>query len=183
MRLPTLGAKYQTVIVQVKNADTVVIPNGTPVCFVYNGTDDGLAVVLPNTGGAAKATTLFAGVCEFTGTSAGTGLPVGSIGDAFFFGMVTNAKVLVVTRSATSAAWPSYPAIAVGDALAIDTVNNVFTDLATGAQSAYDPLAAAGFTIASATTQASNAFSTGASSAYNASTMLITAGKCMMRGM
>lgn len=183
MRLPTLGAKYQTAIVQVKNADTAVIPNGTPVCLAFNGTDDGLAVVLPSTGGTAKATTLFAGVVEFTGTSAGTGLPVGSIGDAFFFGMVTNAKVLVVTRSATSAAWPSYAAIAIGDGLGVETVNNCFTDLLTGAQSAYAALAAAGFSIASATTQASNVFSTGASSAYNASTMLITTGKVMVRGM
>lgn len=182
MRLPTLGAKYQTVIVQVKNADTVVLPNGTPVCFAYNGTDDGLAVVLPNTGGAAKATTLFAGVVEFTGTSAGTGLPVGSIGDAFFFGMVTNARLLLVTRSATSAVWPSYAAVAVGDALGIDTVNNAFTDLATGAQSAYAPIAVAGFAQASTTTQASTT-SSGSLSGFNAATALTIAGKIMLRGM
>lgn len=182
MRLPTLGAKYQTVIVQVKNADTVVIPNGTPICFVFNGTDDGLAVVLPNTGGAAKATTLFAGVVEFTGTSAGTGLPVGSIGDAFFFGMVTNAKVLVATRAATTAVWPSYAALALGDALGVDTVNNAFTDLATGAQSAYAPFAALGFTLASATTQASSV-TTGSLGSFTASTALVLTGKVQLRAM
>lgn len=182
MRLPSLGAKYQTVIVQVKNADTVVIPNGTPVCFAFNATDDGLAVVLPNTGGAAKATTLFAGVVEFTGTSAGTGLPVGSIGDAFFFGMVTNARVELVTRSATSANWPSYAALAVGDALDVDTINNVFTDVATGAASAYLPMAALGQAVASATTQVST--STVASlAAQSANTVLTTAVKALIRAM
>jgi hypothetical protein len=182
MRIPSLGAKYQTVIAQVKNADTVVIPNGTPVCFVFNGTDDGLAVVLPNTGGAAKATTLFAGVVEFTGTSAGTGLPVGSIGDAFLWGMVTNARLLLVTRSATSAVWPSYAAVNIGDALEIDTVNNVFTDQGAGAQSAYQPLAALGFSLASATTQASTT-SSGSLSAFNAATALTVSGKVLVRGM
>lgn len=179
MRLPTLGAKYQTSIVQVKNADTVVLPNGTPVCFVYNGTDDGLAVVLPNTGGAAKATTLFAGVVEFSGS---TSLAVGSVGDAFFFGMVTNARVLIVTRSATSANWPSYPALAIGDALGIDTVNNAFTDLATGAQSAYSPFAVQAFTVASATTQNSTV-TTGSLGSFTASTALILTGKVHLRAM
>lgn len=179
MRLPVLGAKYQTVVVQVKNADTVALPNGTPVCFVYNGTDDGLAVVLPNTGGAAKATTLFAGVVEFSGS---TSLPVSSVGDAFFFGMVTNARVLVTTRAATNANWASYPALAIGDALAIDTVNNAFTDIASGAQSAYVPVAALGFTLASATTQASTV-TTGSLGSFTASTALILTGKVHLRAM
>lgn len=183
MRLPTLGAKYQTVIVQVKNADTVVIPNGSPVCFVMNGTDDGLAVVLPNTGGAAKATTLFAGVVEFTGTSAGTGLPVGSIGDSFFFGMVTNARVELVTRSATSANWPSYAALAVGDALDVDTINNVFTDVATGAASAYAPYAVLGQSVPSATTQLSSSTSVASLLAQSAATVLTTAVKAFLRAM
>lgn len=179
MRLPTLGAKYQTVIVQVKNEDSVTIPNGTPVAFVFNGTDDGLAVVLPNTAGAAKATTLFAGVVEFAGS---TGLPVSSVGDAFFFGMVTNAIVELVTRSATSAVWPSYAALAVGDEFAIDTINNAFTDVATGASSAFLAFAVNGSVIASATTQAST--STIASlSAYNASTVLLTRTKSFIRAM
>ena len=179
MRLPTLGAKYQTVIVQVKNADTVVIPNGTPVAFVFNGTDDGLAVVLPNTAGAAKATTLFAGIVEFAGS---TSLPVSSIGDAFFFGMVTNALVDLVTRSATSANWPSYTSLNAGDALAVDTVNNALTDVATGASSAYLPFAVIGGSVASATTQAST-ITTGSLAAFTASTMLQSRTKVFVRAM
>lgn len=179
MRLPTLGAKYQTTLVQVKNADTVAIPNGSPICFAYNGTDDGLAVVLPSTGGVTKASNLFAGVCNFSGS---TSLPVGSIGDAQFFGMVTNARLLLVTRSATSAVWPSYAAIAVGDALAVETVNNVFTDLAAGAQTAFGVQAVAAAAIASATTQASTT-SSGSLLALNAATALTVATKVNLRAM
>lgn len=180
MRLPTLGAKYQTTVVQVKNADTVAIPNGTPVCFTFNGTDDGLAVVLPATGGTAKTSNLFAGVVEFSGS---TSLPVGSVGDAFFFGMVTNARLLLVTRSATSAVWPSYAAIAVGDALAVETVNNCFTDLATGAQTAFGVMAVAGAVIASATTQSSNSTVTNSLSAFLLATALTVATKVYLRAM
>lgn len=125
MRLPTLGAKYQTNFIQVKNGETsAAINSGQPVCFAFNGTDDGLAVVLPATAAASKASSFFAGVLQVPGSAS---LAAGGIGDAQIFGMVTNAKITLATRATSTDSFASYASAAIGFALNLDTVGNGFT--------------------------------------------------------
>jgi hypothetical protein len=108
------------VTVKIRNADTVTIPNGAPVVLVMNGTDDGVAVVLPSTSGAVNLIQgLRYGVC----TSA---LAVNGYGNAVVFGMAQTLLLERQTRANSGANWASEPARSVGEFLAIDTVNNMF---------------------------------------------------------
>lgn len=164
---------YETCVVQ--NGDTVSIPAGTPVIFKVAGDNtDGFAVVLPSTSTAVKVTSLFAGVLMRT-------LNVGETGEAAINGFVFSSLVSRGTRSATTAAWPSFAAIALGDQMVIDTVANAFVFSAVGAQSLNAGMAVfadAGQTGASTTTAASNAYT-----AYSASTSYNVPAKMILRNM
>ena len=115
------GNKADHIRINAKNEDTVVIPQGTPVSLMLNGTDDGLAVALPATNGAAKAQSAFLGVTVDTPSMA-----VNQVGTVICFGIVPYALLTVMTRSASSASWSSSASVGVDELLAIDTANNAF---------------------------------------------------------
>jgi hypothetical protein len=146
------GSTHRENIVGVfKNADTVTLQPGIPCVLVFNGTDDGLAVVLAATAGAAITTGAVAGVVVSPG-----GIAVGALGDVQTYGLCLNAKITAATRSATSAAWVSYAAGSTGQILEVETVANGFTPLGTTASQQYAPYAMLAGTYASSTTQASS---------------------------
>lgn len=124
---------------------------GTPVCYVFDGTDDGLAVVLPSSAAAAKAHTLFAGI--IVDNALGTDLP--KLGRVLVSGLCRTTKVMLQTRAASTDSFASYSAGAVGDALVVNTVANALLRTAAGAASAYAPIAVLGETYASGASSAS----------------------------
>lgn len=115
-----LGTKPDNYRIMVKNADTVTIAAGTPVIFAFNGTEDGVAVVLPSTATATKAN-YFAGVF-----AEGLPLAVNGYGQAQVWGMINSAVVIGQTRSASSANWSSLAAFSTGQALSVNTGLNGF---------------------------------------------------------
>lgn len=117
-----LGKKPVSESVTFKNADTVTLPNGNVVCLIFNGTDDGLAVVLPSTAGANIANTLSVGVVTNPGTD--NGIAPGKWGQVVTFGLCLNAKITTSTRTATTASFASWAALGIGDYLAPETVGN-----------------------------------------------------------
>jgi hypothetical protein len=153
-QLTGIDTPAEDAIIRVRNAETsATIPEGAPMCFVFNGTNDGVGVVLPATGGANLATTMFAGV-------AGTAIPAGTIGPAIVFGYTQSIRLVRATRAASTDAWGSTPAIATGNMLAIATQFNAFTFSATGGASAFLPAVMAGQSLASATTLVSSSAGT-----------------------
>jgi hypothetical protein len=120
MRYQLSGGKPDIVAVSVKNAETTAIPYGTPVILAFNGTDDGLAVLLPSSAGAIKSNALLYGV-------AGNSIPAGDVSEVIAYGIVQSARILLATRSASSASWSASDSIASFGALVVDTINNVFS--------------------------------------------------------
>src|SRR4051812_24381 len=101
MRMKQVGNKRDIVAIVVKNAEaSATIPVGSPLCFVMNGTDDGLGVVLPGTGGAVKATSLMAGVAL-------TSMLAGGYGESQVFGFCQNVVLRRQTRAASTDAFSS----------------------------------------------------------------------------
>lgn len=146
---------FENTKITIKNDESsATITAGQPVCFVYDGTDNGLAVVLPSSGAAIKAHTLFAGIAIDT-------IAAGQYGESILSGHCRAIRVLRQTRAASTDAWASTPAFAVGDYLAVDTVNNAMNRIGSLAVSAFIPIAVVGETLASATTLASTSFTTG----------------------
>lgn len=118
MRLPLLGNKRAVETIPVFNADTAIIPAGTPV--VWKATSGsltiGVDVILPATAGAALSSVFFAGVAV-------RDIPIGQFGEATAYGFVTNALTFAGT------------AIAKGDSLVVDNITNKFIRSAAAAQS------------------------------------------------
>ncbi len=141
-----------------KNAETsATLKLGSPVIYKCTGAllTDGLDVIAPSSSTAVKATSLFAGILM-------RDCVPGDIAEAAINGFVQNGLLARGTRAATTAAWPSFQAIALGDQLVIDTVMNAWVYSTVGAQGANTPLcvvADGSNTWASTTTAASNAFS------------------------
>lgn len=133
------------------------IPVGTPVIFkMAADVNDGLGVILPSSSTAVKATALFGGVLLRT-------LAAGDRGEMLTSGFAISALYSRGTRAATTAAWPSFVAIALGDVLTIDTVANAFGYSTVGAAATGCPLACVAdngtaITAASTTTAASSAY-------------------------
>lgn len=120
MRINQVGNLRDSVTVNIKNAEaSASIPRGTPVVLVLNATDDGLAVVLPSTAGAALSFNARLGVAT-------TGLIANAIGEAIAFGYVAYALITRMTRAASSDSWTSSASTASGIGLGIDTLNNAF---------------------------------------------------------
>ena len=136
-----VGNKADLFAVVVRNADTVTIPLGTPVCLNMNGTNDGLDVVLPHTGGATKAHAFAYGVVVSPATPNLQGIPVNQYGEAQIFGFVNNCVLTRQTRSASTVSWNSEASIASYNILQIDTVANGFSTSGTQAATAYLPFA------------------------------------------
>lgn len=142
MRMKQVGNKLDLLAVVVRNADTSTIPLGTPVCLNMNGTNDGLDVVLPSTGGATKAHAFAYGVVISPSTPNQQGIPVNGYGEAQIFGFCQNAVLTRQTRSASTVSWNSEGSIASYVLLVIDTSANGFsTSGGTQASTAYLPFA------------------------------------------
>jgi hypothetical protein len=110
--------KPEDIIHAVKNAEAVTIPAGVPVVYVMNGTDDGLAVVLPSTAGSVKTAGLTAGITT-------KAIEPGRLADIQVYGFNRGTKVARATRAATTDAWPTMPAIVFGSPAGIDLAKNV----------------------------------------------------------
>lgn len=119
MRIRPVGKGPDHVLDVIKSAEaSATIPAGTPVSLVLNGTDDGWAVVLPSTAGAALANSAFYGVAT-------AALTPGNIGESITFGIVPYAILAASTRAATSDSF-STASFATGNLLCLDTINNAF---------------------------------------------------------
>ena len=143
MRTKIVGNKRDNVIVVVKNSEaTSSITSGMPVELSLNGTNDGLAVLLPSNSDA-KAHAGFFGVALGTITA-------GNFGECAVFGFILDALVLSRTRAATTDSWSTVASMPVGCLLNVDTVNNWFsTSGGTQAKSAFLPYAILAESIAS----------------------------------
>lgn len=112
--------KAEDNLIGVKNIETTLdIEAGRPMIFAMSGTDDGLGVVLPSSSTAAKIGAFTAGVAVRT-------LGAGKQGDCQVYGFNRNTKVVRGTRAASTDAWPSFAAFAIGDILSVDSTNNCF---------------------------------------------------------
>jgi hypothetical protein len=101
MRFKQVGNKADAVAVVVKSAESSSsIPAGTPLVLAMNGTDDGLAVVLPATAGNIKTGGFPYGVTQ-------AAIAAGQYGESVVFGIVSNAILVRGTRSASTASWTS----------------------------------------------------------------------------
>lgn len=120
MRYKTVGNKRDLIAVVIKNAEvSATIPQGSPVTLICNGTEDGIAVVLPGTAGDAKNGAFKYGVCL-------RDLTVGVYGEAQVFGFNDYTLITRNTRAATSDSWSTVASSAVGVALGYDSLNNAF---------------------------------------------------------
>ncbi len=155
MRINTVGNKADTMCLVVRNADTVTIPLGTPVCLNMNGTNDGLDVVLPATGGAIKAHAFAYGVVINNG-----GVPVNGYGETQIFGVCNDVILVQQTRAASTVSWNYQATIPAYDILNIATAGNGMTDAGSSqAATQYLPfaiLAASVASFASSTSQTSD---------------------------
>lgn len=116
--------KAESVFLTVKSAESSdSIPDGTPVALVMNGTNDGLAVVLPATATATKVPRFAYGVAM---GAIGAGL----VGKVQVFGFCRRSVIVNRTRAASTDAWASRPGLSVSQALTIQTANNAFNTAA-----------------------------------------------------
>lgn len=151
MDLIQVGNKKDTIQINIKSAETsVVINQGTPIFFAMNGTDDGLAVVSDEAISAAGQG-FFAGIAT-------QALQPSQLGKAHAWGEYDFATIILMTRSATTAIWPSYPAGAFGDILCFSSAASCqgFYDSAAGSATAAGIFAKLIGSWASFTTQASS---------------------------
>ena len=125
MRIKQVGNKADRLCVTVKNAESSsTIYAGTPVALVANGTDDGLAVVLPATSTAAKLAGFQYGVAI-------QDITAGKVGEVCVFG-VCNVKLTLQTRANTSggSSFSTADTVALGALLTINSAANAFSTIA-----------------------------------------------------
>lgn len=170
MRMKTVGNKRDMTAIVIKSAEaSATIAAGAPVCFAMNGTDDGLAVVLPGTGGAVKTTSFAAGVAL-------SSIVAGGYGESQVFGFCPNIILRRQTRAATTDAFSSNSdGFATGLLLLVDTINNAFSTAASVAVSMYAPLAVLAESVAS--------WASSASTTSETRTVITVATKAMIRMM
>ena len=143
----------EKIFIYVNNGSGAALPAGQPVAFDMDGTRDGRDVSPATTAAAAKASSLFAGVPPLV-------IADNTSGMVQVFGFTDNLIYAHMTRAASTDTWASYPALAVGDIMNIDTVGSGFVRSAAGAASAVLGAFVAAGTLASATTLASSIGST-----------------------
>lgn len=117
MRTNSLGNGKEKIINRVKNAETsATIPRGVPVVLTMTGTDDGLAVVLPGTAGAAKAAAFAFGVAL-------DDIVAGAFGDVQSYGVCDYVKLCLQSRSQSTGAntIPTADTVALGAQLLLVT--------------------------------------------------------------
>lgn len=147
---------------------SATISKGDPCIFAMDGTRDGKDVVLPSSSTAAKASQFFAGIA-LEDIVAGQG---GRIG---IRGIVQKVNITLMTRAASTDAWASHAALAVGDSLIVNTVGNGMSRSGAGSATIHPGYCVAMETVASATTQASTT--------SNTSLVSSTSIKCFLRAM
>lgn len=153
MRIKQVGNKRDSKLAVVQNADTVTIPRGTPLVLTLANTvaaaGDGLSVVLPSTAGASNSNIFGYGVAIES-------ILVNAFSESIVAGYVAYALVTQLTRSASSAVWPSSASLAAYAILQLDILNNAFqiVSVSQAAQN-YQPFAVLLDSISSVTTQAS----------------------------
>jgi hypothetical protein len=118
-----VGNKPEIMACVVKNADTVTIPQGAPVVLAFNGTDDGIAVVLPTTSTAQKVVGFQYGVAL-------EAISVSSYGEAQVFGYCQSLQLFRQTRSDSTGNWASEAARSVGEFLGISSAINGWVTVA-----------------------------------------------------
>lgn len=120
MNSPMIGSKAFKEFINFQNIEaSASIPVGTPILFAMNGTADGYAAHLPSSSSAAKSPELFAGIANGP-----TAIVAGQSGGAQVWGLCEYALVVQQSRAASTDVYASAAALSIGQALAIDTVNN-----------------------------------------------------------
>ena len=142
------------------------ITAGSPV--VLSASDTGSKVVLPATAGVTQSTSLFAGIAI---NSATPGNAVEVVGN----GYVAKVKFVHRTRAASTDSFASVAAMAVGNLLTIDTVNNGVAYSTVGAAS----LAVNAIVLMETIASIASAASTTSNSALASTSMV----KCWVRGL
>ena len=139
----------EKIFIYVRNGSGGTLSAGRPTAFDMDGTRDGRDVSSSTTATGVKATTLFAGVPPLDIADNNSGM-------VQVFGYTDNLIYAHMTRAASTDAWASYGALAVGVRMSIDTVANAFQGTVAGAVSAFLANFAAAQTLVSATTLASS---------------------------
>lgn len=139
----------EKIFMYVRNGSGGTLSAGRPTAYDMDGTRDGRDISSATTATGVKATTLFSGVPPMDILDNNSGM-------VQVYGFTDNLMYAHMTRAASSDAWASYPDLAVGDKMSIDTVGNAFAGVAAGAASAFLANFIAGQTLASATTLASS---------------------------
>lgn len=123
MRHQTLGDKRDFLSSHVRNDDTVKILAGTPVVFDLDGTEDGLAVVLPSSKSAAHALLFPFGVMT-------ADCDVNQLGEAQLFGMCFNVTMVRQTRPTSTDTWQTEATQGISQGMTINTVANALSTVA-----------------------------------------------------
>jgi len=130
MRFQTLGDKSEFIAVRVRNGEaSATIPAGTPVVLSANGTEDGLAVVLPTSSTAAKIGAFAFGVATRE-------MVAGRLGEVETNGVYNTAIIVHAVRAASTDSFASFASQAVGALLGIVTNANGFSVVAASTASA-----------------------------------------------
>ena len=138
----------EKIFIYARNGSGGTLSAGRPTAFDMDGTRDGRDISSATTATATKATSLFAGVPPLDIADNDSGM-------IQVFGFTDNLMYAHMTRAASTDAWASYPALAVGDIMSIDTVGNGFNRATAGVASAFLGAFMAAQSLASATTLAS----------------------------
>jgi hypothetical protein len=120
MRFRTVGNKYDVAFVVVRNSLTAkTMPQGAPVFYVMNGTNDGLDVTDANTA-AGAGEEMIAGIVGTNG-----GIPPNQYGEAQVFGLCQSTRVVTFTRTTSTDSYNSFTAIATFDIYQVNTLTGV----------------------------------------------------------
>lgn len=121
MRFKMVGNKGDTGIVVIQNNDAALaLKAGAPCFFVSNAATAIKGASAKTIEGLAAAEGAF-----FAGFNVNQSLNVGDYGESILYGFYDYARVLLATRSASSAVWLSYSAIALGDIMSFVTTSGV----------------------------------------------------------
>ena len=126
MRIKTIGNLKDKVICVVKSDEaSATIPRGTPVALVMDGTDDGLAVVLPSSSSLLKTNAFRYGVAT-------TDILAGQVGEVQVFGFCEFVVLTLQTRANTSggSSFSTADTVALGQLLTIFSAANAFSTIA-----------------------------------------------------
>lgn len=123
MRFKTVGNKYDSAFIVVRNSSAADIPVGAPVFFTMNGTNDGIDVIGANAAAGAKQV-FFAGIVAAPSGPNLNVLAASGYGEAQVFGLCQQTRVVTITRAASTDSYNSVTAIVVGDIMQINTLTS-----------------------------------------------------------